>query len=431
MWMFEKFPKKFWVAVAVLTILILLLPSALLQFQKQNIQASLPNWEKTEKSHFGTLAFMSLDDELETQAGKVRFVKELQGAIQAGAFFVRPHPSKIFSWGFIEKEKGKYDWTITDWVVSTVQDYNAHLLATVYTWNTWDQGESATFDPWYLKEPRDWESYDRWLSALVERYDGDGVNDMPGLRYPVRYFEIGNEIPFGQGNRVFSLILKSSYGAIKQANPDAVVMNGAIRYDEVDAFLNEGLGSYIDVFNTHEAGAEEIPSLEAKVGKPVWFSEILPGDPDEEMNREKEYGVAKHVIEVYPKLFGAGVEKVFLAQPRLAFGIYGEGILASTHRFLEERIDFFDGVETFTTDVVTVYRFIRGDHSFSVTSEWPGGPGGTPRREISFPTKASTVIVTEATKPEHRSWEVAAHDGYAKIDFRLTDDPILIIEERE
>jgi hypothetical protein len=423
--MFEKIPKKFWVAVVVLAVLILLLPRAFLEFQGQNIQSSLPSWERTEKSHFGTLAFMSLDDELETQAGQTRFIRELQGAVQAGAFFVRPHPTNVFAWGFTEKEKGKYDWTITDWVVSTVQDYHAHLLATVYTWNPWDQN-GAVFDGWYLKEPSDWEGYDRWLSALVERYDGDGVNDMPGLRYPVRYFEIGNEIPFGQGNRVFSLLLRSSYTAIKRANPDAVVMNGAIRYEDVDAFLNEGLGSYIDVFNTHDASVEEIPSLEAKVGKPVWFSEILPGDPYEEMNREKEYGVAKRVVEVYPKLLGAGVEKLFLAQPRLAFGIYGEGILASTHRFLQERIDFFDRAETFSVDVVTFYRFIRGDRSFTFTSEWPGG---TPRREISFPTRAPTVIVTEATKPEHRSWEVSAQGGYAKIDFRLTDDSILMIEE--
>ncbi|WP_342833458.1 hypothetical protein [Candidatus Hadarchaeum sp.] len=421
-------PKKYLIAAVIVAVLALLLPSIILKIQEQTIQSSLPSWEQTEKSHFGTLAFAALDDELETQAGKLRFIKELQGAVQAGAFFIRPHPSKIFTWGFIEKEKGRYDWTITDWVVGTVQRYNVHLLVTIFTWNPWDQS-GATFDGWYLREPSDWDGYVRWLSALVERYDGDGISDMPGLRYPLRYFEIGNEIPFGQGNEVFIRLLKRSYDAVKQANPDAVVMNGAIRYEEVDAFLSAGLGNYIDVFNTHNVSDEEIPSLEAKVGKPVWFSEILPGDPNEEMGREREYEVARRVVEVYPRVLSLGVEKVFLAQPRLAFGIYGEGILSSTYHFLQERIDFFDRTETFAVNGVTFFRFVVGERSCVVTAEWPGGPSGMPRCEISMPTEAATVIVTEATKPEHKSWTVQAQDGHAVIDFRLTDDPCLIIEE--
>lgn len=32
-----------------------------------------------------------------------------------------------------------------------------------------------------------------WVQQIVERYDGDGVDDMPGLRWPVRYVEIGTE----------------------------------------------------------------------------------------------------------------------------------------------------------------------------------------------------------------------------------------------
>ncbi|MBS1911801.1 MAG: hypothetical protein JST22_07430 [Bacteroidetes bacterium] len=39
-----------------------------------------------------------------------------------------------------------------------------------------------------------------YVKAIVERYDGDGVNDMPGLRVPVRYYIMHQEIYFnGQG----------------------------------------------------------------------------------------------------------------------------------------------------------------------------------------------------------------------------------------
>ena len=32
-----------------------------------------------------------------------------------------------------------------------------------------------------------------FVRALVERYDGDGKEDMPGLKKPVRFWQVGNE----------------------------------------------------------------------------------------------------------------------------------------------------------------------------------------------------------------------------------------------
>ena len=32
-----------------------------------------------------------------------------------------------------------------------------------------------------------------FVLAVVERYDMDEYNDMPGLKYPVKYYEIGDE----------------------------------------------------------------------------------------------------------------------------------------------------------------------------------------------------------------------------------------------
>jgi hypothetical protein len=75
-------------------------------------------------------------------------LKNFKEQWQREHFFIRPHPSKIFAWGFTEKNKGEYDWAIVDFVVSTIQEYNAHLLATIYTWNPWDQKERAFFNPW-------------------------------------------------------------------------------------------------------------------------------------------------------------------------------------------------------------------------------------------------------------------------------------------
>ena len=41
--------------------------------------------------------------------------------------------------------------------------------------------------------PEHLEDYRRWVRALFERYDGDGVDDMPGLVAPVRHWVLGGE----------------------------------------------------------------------------------------------------------------------------------------------------------------------------------------------------------------------------------------------
>jgi hypothetical protein len=76
--------------------------------------------------------------------------------------------------------------------------------------------------------------YSDFVRHVVERYDGDGIDDMPGLRRPVRYFEIGNEVDYlstSGANHGFMTPkdyaekrLIPAYLAAKSANQNAVVM---------------------------------------------------------------------------------------------------------------------------------------------------------------------------------------------------------------
>ncbi len=405
--------------------LIIILASLFFYFRKAK-EITLIDWQKAEKSHFGTLAFEMLDDELASWLGKQRFKKEIKEAIKMGAYFIRPHPSKIFTWGFVEKEKGKYNWALVDFAVRTSQEYNVHLLATVYTWNPNDH--PGYFDPWYLKEPNDWGGYLKWLSALVERYDGDGESDMPGLRYPLRYFEIGNEILFGEEKpkKTFIQLLKLSYQTIKQANPQAVVLPGAISLHFIDSFLTEGLEDYIDVLNTHDLEFNLIPLVKEKIKKPIWFSEFIVRSPQEVVTEKREYEKARLVVEYYPKAFSQGVEKVFLASPKFAFGEGSRGILSNIHKFLQTKVDFFDEVNIIKVAPLEFFLFKKEGRSIFLTGQWPGG---LPRYPVSLPVKSSYVIIIEATTPWHKSWQVKAENGYIQIDFRKTEDPQLFIEE--
>ncbi|NUQ11131.1 MAG: hypothetical protein HUU26_02220 [Gemmatimonadaceae bacterium] len=73
------------------------------------------------------------------------------------------------------------------------------------------------------------EDFSRWVQAVVERYDGDGVDDMPGLRWPVRHVEIGNEFSSYQPEPVdeYLATLKLAYAAAHRAFPQVMVGHAA------------------------------------------------------------------------------------------------------------------------------------------------------------------------------------------------------------
>ncbi|MFQ6102428.1 MAG: hypothetical protein ACE5OS_14545, partial [Anaerolineae bacterium] len=119
----------------------------------------------------------------------------------AGAW-IRPHPGP-FIWGQVETRPGAYDWERPDRLVAGAQQQRLAILATVWPFARWDQEACHADQPRaegafpelgdLLYSPCDSAAYAAWLTALVERYDGDGAGDMPGLAYPIRHWEISNE----------------------------------------------------------------------------------------------------------------------------------------------------------------------------------------------------------------------------------------------
>ena len=150
-----------------------------------------------------------------------RSIKEIKAIIEAAASLMRDlgihwdrvHLPGIFSWNVIEKSKGHYDWTIADTVVSIAQEYGIRLIPNIWPYAAWDQesyskvsnkkivelglgsGAAVPVDstfpiPKRYGIPKNLEAYKNWLSAMVERYNGNGEKDMPGLCYPIKYWEI-------------------------------------------------------------------------------------------------------------------------------------------------------------------------------------------------------------------------------------------------
>lgn len=80
--------------------------------------------------------------------------------------------------------------------------------------------------------------YQDYVSHVVERYDKDNINDMPDLKKPVRYFEIGNEVDLLSNSGLdhaymtpenyVNKRLIPGYKAAKRANPNSIVMGAGL-----------------------------------------------------------------------------------------------------------------------------------------------------------------------------------------------------------
>lgn len=104
-------------------------------------------------------------------------------------------------------------------------------------------------------QPRYWDQYESWVGGVVERYDGDGVRDMPGLRHGVRCFEVGVELSAFEPEPidVYLEVLERAYRTIHAAFSDAVVLHAA--------FLPTG--AFDD-----DPSTEDYPTLQPKIRDP-------------------------------------------------------------------------------------------------------------------------------------------------------------------
>ncbi|WP_144060475.1 glycosyl hydrolase [Archaeoglobus sulfaticallidus] len=262
-------------------------------------------------------------------------------AYTPGYRWMKPHPGP-FNRYFIEKEKGVYDFSACDEGVKRAQQTGAEIVATIWPYTEWDEeaykgregyGEATGGGPFaYVLpssrfKPYDIQAYKAFVRALVERYDGDGIDDMPGLKYPIKYWEILNEPEAqhdnkyffkGSGKEYFELV-KATYEAVKEADSTAkVVLGGAATLDKEsiewwEEFYSLGGGNYFDIAGIHsyadekdDFNVDDLKKLLEKYGinKPIWVTEV---GPTGEMSREDGIMFAKAAI----RAFANGAEVLF------------------------------------------------------------------------------------------------------------------------
>jgi len=274
--------------------------------------------------------------------------------------WVRPHPGP-FVWNNIEKEKGIFSWDKTDKYVTYAQNHNQKTIATIWPYSNWEQksckrkkGRSPFGKRFtkYLSKPCSMENYKTFLLALVDRYDGDGQNDMPGLTKPIIHWEIMNEPEFRmffKGTEdEFVEIFNFSSKLIKSKQKDAVIiMAGAAgMFPESKKFWKSALPKIRDHFDI--ANMHHITPPDGKCDKDFWvseFSELL-----QTLNIDKPIWVTEamtgvcRVIPTYINAFASGAEVIIDVGVNAPGMKMSKGSRKKLNNFIKE-VDGFESVK--------------------------------------------------------------------------------------
>jgi hypothetical protein len=202
--------------------------------------------------------------------------------------------STSLHWPFIEPKEGEFHFDRHDARVRDAGSRNLFPLGWVEFSDIPDYARSSNG---YFDEKK----YLDFLNRVVERYDGDGVDDMPGLQRPIKHWEIGNEVTmrteFTGTPEDYGHVLQISYRAIKANCPDCqVLIAGWMTYanslpafqrslNYLDKVLSHGGAESFDILSFHSytsdcpfltrAHVKGFSDLLARYGRkaPMWMTE--------------------------------------------------------------------------------------------------------------------------------------------------------------
>lgn len=154
----------------------------------------------------------------------------------------------------------RYQWRDMDEAVRAWQRNGIHIMVSMRFGSPWATaaksdkefvylkgivGKLALAAADYLPKPEHIPDLRQYVQNLVERYDGDGRDDMPGLLFPVLHYQVGNEY----SNEVFWAGSVDEYGqllhevssAARAACPDVRIILSGIGFREVYGFYDVGM----------------------------------------------------------------------------------------------------------------------------------------------------------------------------------------------
>jgi polysaccharide biosynthesis protein PslG len=305
-----------------------------------------PGWEPpnhTDANPMGVNLFLEKEVEPENITRTLRMVRE------AGFTWAR----QGFAWNDIEiSAKGNYTdtrnpgppvdaWAKYDRIVDAYNRHGVEIIARLDSPPVWARKPGADVEKFRKGPPRDLQDYADFAEAVATRYGGR-----------IQYFQIWNE-PNLHGEwggepinaAEYVAMLKAAHGAIKRANPDAVIITAALAPTAEDSVANQndilfleamyraGAAPYFDILSTMLYGLGQSPyerrtdlkrlnfsrpillrgvmERNGDAEKPIWISEYawlsmpadFPGDPNRNIWGENvdEATQARWLVEGYER----------------------------------------------------------------------------------------------------------------------------------
>ncbi|MBI3501324.1 MAG: T9SS type A sorting domain-containing protein [Bacteroidetes bacterium] len=338
---------------------------------------------------------------------------------QAGAFMARS--PALMPWGVIEPVQGTLHYEFIDSTVKVAGLYGVKLLGTVIPLADWSQTCNAANslcnnlytgggDYFFLNNGKagaicdaDTSYFYTFAQNLVERYDGDGVNDMPGLKQPITVWEFHNE-PDACVNYSSAKYVRDQdifYRAMKAACSSCTLINGGWggllsdstfwqavipgcykELDEGNIHCNDGRMfspfSFKKMFYLDaEVFQEQIKSLALNWN--IWVTEwgIYSGSPNSLPNRTEEeqasmytkihcWSLANNITNFFYDLKGSSslnIGSAALLQENIGpKDSLSARLFYYTQKLLEYKFRTFDSVKVFQMD--TSVNLPKGDIRF-------------------------------------------------------------------
>ena len=334
----------------------------------------------------------------------------------------------------------------------------------------------------YLPREELSDDYITWVKACVERYDGDGRDDVPGLITPCKYWQVGNEPP--PFLRDYAKLLLITYDAIKAADADAKVLIAGcpgMPQGYMEHFrriylpiLRALRGRGFDIFDFHWYGSAkgdyDIRPVLSGVrqclkdtgfgGVPIWITEMgsYSGQP-RGFPPQTEDDQAADLFKRYVFSVAHGVEKVFWAWNIVeGFGdpsdndyfdhtglIYdgrgagdpGAGVRKKayfTYRLMTQKLDGVDWrhieIVSDGRDNLFCYRLRKpeaGQVFYALWWDWFREKGGVGEGKIAKIAEENPFLATEVVpdeKGQFRSFPVGPKHGVVSVP--LTESPVVL-----
>lgn len=273
--------------------------------------------------------------------------QDVQAVVELGARHIRMNTATYPSLNWQDSQARPLVLERAQRLVALVQAAGVEPLVMV---GPWPGNHTANYTEQYV--PQDLEAYTRWVTDVVERFDGDGQGDAPGLVRPVRYWEVDNEpdlhnrVPPKNARREvdpstfetpaeYARVLVETARAIRAADPGALVLNGGIYGTGVQAgrrylervLAEPGAAQAVDVLSVHAYFDQEdasgfltaLDNAQALAGgRPIFVTETGAPAARSERPWVNETWQARMVVRVYGEALSRGVERVYwhtLADP--------------------------------------------------------------------------------------------------------------------